>query len=192
MPADRGMAPVAAAIALDYASLPAAERSMEPRFPLTVVDTAYPDDTLAQLLAPYAMRGAVQHVGPNFEPHRLEPGWENGELSPETGSRHPVTSPLLERWNPAAAIFVAPDAQASQDIELFLERGVPFTSIAHTDPRTADEWHRWDAAQIMSGRPRRWAARDQQERPPVAEVEPYDYLMQRFIHRSQAGPPAVG
>lgn len=183
MPGDRGMSPIVAAIALDYASLPAAERWVEPSSPLTVVDTEWPDMTLAALLAPYVMRGAVRHVGPDDEPVRLESGWEERELEPSPQRRQPVAPGLIERWAPAGAVFVSPDEKAEREMTLLEERGIPAVAIAHADPESADRWrHRDSVRGMMSERRRRWLERDVGERPRRrADVEPYAYLAQRLI-----------
>ena len=61
MPADRGMSPLVASIALDYAALAATEAAEAPTAPLVVVDTGWRDSTLGALLAPLAALGALRH-----------------------------------------------------------------------------------------------------------------------------------
>jgi hypothetical protein len=191
MPADRATAPVLAAIALDYAELPATERMAAPTAPLMVVDTGGYDDTLDALLEPYAVRGAVLRYGADGELLQRRRR-ERRELDPSAGLRHPVTDQLIERWPLAGAVYVSPDAPADDEIGRLESRGVRVAVLAVADPIERERhWRRDVAGEMMRDRRRRWLPREHAEagRRPVPPAEPYAYVAQRLIAGWTDGNP---
>lgn len=183
MPSDRGMAPVLAALALDYAAVAATERAEPVAHPLVVADSAGSDPTLAALLAPYAARGAVLHVGRDGEAVRLEQVWDRTKLDPEHPPRHPVTPELLRRWESRMAIFVTPGDEAHRDLLLLREHGVQAVSLAHADPAHVHAWDLHDVALAFREEGAdRWTTRERSAREDRAEtVPPYAFLAQRLV-----------
>jgi hypothetical protein len=195
MPADRAIAPVVASIALDYAELPATERTVAPTTPLAVIDTGGYDDTLDALLQPYAARGAVTRYDADGEPMATRPR-EPRELDPSAGHRHPVTDALIERWQLAGAVYVSPDDAAADEIGRLEARGIEVAVLALDDPLESERHgHRDAVRRMMQDRRRRWLPREHAEagRRPMPPAEPYAYVAQRLIARWTGGhaPPAL-
>lgn len=183
MPSDRGMSPIVAALALDYAAAPATERSSEPLHPLVVVDSESSDATLAALLAPYAAHGAVAHVGPEGEPVRLEQAWDEVRLDSSPSRRQPVTEQLVERWQPAGAVFVSPHEEAEKELELLQASGIQVAAMAHVDPEHAERWRSHDIMQaFVTEHPGRWADREQAAPGGRRDaLEPWAFLAQLLV-----------
>lgn len=184
MPGDRGMSPIVASVALDYAALAATERDKQPPAALVVASTLWPELTLAALLEPYVLRGAVLHVGPDGDP--VEPADDRTyerEIDTSYEHRQPVVPWLIEQWRPAGAVFVAPEADAQHDMELLRDSSIAFAVLAHADAERAKQWREHDAARLMMAeRPARWANRDDVKRGPQSEdVVPYAYIAQRLV-----------
>ena len=191
MPADRATAPVLAAIALDYAELPATERTAAPTAPLVVVDTGGYDDTLDALLEPYAARGAVLRFGAHGEPLERRRR-ERADLDPSAGHRHPVTDELIERWAFAGAVYVSPDDAADDEIRRLDAHGIDVAVLAVADPVERERHRQRDAAgEMLRGRRRRWLPREHADagRRPILPAEPYAYVAQRLIAGWTGGDP---
>ena len=181
MPSDRGMSPIVAGIALDYARAQVTEtrRAAEP--PLVVVDTQWEDLVLATHLAPYAQRGAVVHLGPNNEPVTPDGAWTEPELDLSRASRQLVSEGLLEFWKLAGAVFIGAGDEAEDEMRLLERRGHDVATIAASDdPRRPDE--RDAVRRIMGDRPRRWADRDDRPGRP-ADIEPWAFVAQQLMSR---------
>jgi hypothetical protein len=184
MPGDRGMSPLVAATALDYAPQRATERTTAAHVPLVVVDTQESDRTLADLLAPYVMRGAVLHVGPNGEPPSLD-GWNERESDRSRRPRQPVTPRMLDAWPPDGAVFVAPELHAETEAQLLADRGIPLAAIAHADGRHARHWESRDPlVGIVNERRSVRTERDASSgtQPEADEAQPFAFAAQLLVH----------
>jgi hypothetical protein len=138
---DTDVAPVLAAVALDYSPVHAMESAHRPPSPLTVIESDGRDETLRALLAPYVHRQVLQYLDAEGEGLELD---GEPQRTAELGEyrRHPLRSWILERFAPRGAIFIAPHGQAEEEIEMLAAKGVDVAVLADTAPYVGDA-ERW-------------------------------------------------
>lgn len=182
MMGDADVAPVVAAVALDYATAPSAERSARPVTPLVVVESGGEDPSLRALMWPYVLHDAVEYVDANREPVAAEQRFP--ETSLRQARRHPLPPWVVERFEPRGAVFIGADAQASAEIEGLQSRGVRVAVLTATvlDDGRAETWADLDPArEFARGRSDRWSERDERPRNGSGEVVPFPFVMQRLV-----------
>jgi hypothetical protein len=184
---DADVTPVIAAVALDYAPQPLAERREHPRSPLAVVESGGFDPTLRALMNPYIHHDAVLYLDADREPVERDRRWLGGELHEHR--RHPLTRWVIERFDPRGAIVVSPDREALGEIEMLREFDVPVAVLASTvaDQQLAEQFRELDPTERLIGDVRydRWSERAPELRERPHEMVPYAFVVQRLIHEWQ-------
>ena len=207
VPADPDVAPLLAAIALDFTASPTAEGDRRPRRPLTVVETGGPDPFIRSRLAPYAARGAVRYVLPLDDEVIIA---DDRHLPRGLRRRHAVTPELLAEHRLVGAIFISPHRDADVEMRLLQEHGVEVAVLMDTidredlaqsrrgperpDAESPDSlWEQWslrdptlDILGDVGGD--RWTEHEGQRRDRRSAVTPYAYIVQALI-ASWTHPP---
>lgn len=182
MMGDPDVAPIVAAVALDYAAAPSAERSARPVTPLVVVESDGDDPSLRALMGPYVLRDAVEYVGSDGE--LVAPEGRLSETNLRQARRHPLSPWVIERFELRGAVFIGADAEASGDIEELRSRGVRVAVLTATvlDGDRAEAWADLDPARdFVEARLDRWSERDDRPRGSSEDVVPYPFVMQRLV-----------
>jgi hypothetical protein len=199
---DSYVAPVLAAVALDYTPAHAIELVERPPALLTVIESGGHDMTLRALLAPYVHRQAARYVDVEGRALELDAELVTAELGGYR--RHPLRPWIIDRFRPRGAIFVSPHAEAEQEIEMLAAQGVGLAVLTDTVPY-AEDAERWswadptrevigdiplDRWKEEGGEPRRDTEPPErrpddldQSRPPAGVATPYAFVLQRLIAR---------
>jgi hypothetical protein len=187
VPADPDTAPVVAAVALDYATPPAAERGEPAPSPLSLMETERPEPELRAMMTPYIALGGVRYLDPDGEVVAPDPVWATRRLESLEHVRHAVTDGLVEAMRPRVAVFVSATASAERDMSVLDAHGVPIAVLSSTvdDPVLAERWSSSDPTEYLlrEGRRGRWTERAAGEDPFGAAPSrlPYGYIVQRLI-----------
>jgi hypothetical protein len=183
MTGDSDVVPVIAAVALDYAPLPSAERTQRPASLLTVVESGGLDPTLRALLTPYVQHDAAQCVDTEGQVVDLDRRWLDADLLEHR--RHPLRPWIADRYHLRGAIFVSPHEEAEHDIQMLESQGIPVAVLVATapEPDEAERWARMDPTSQMIGDVAydRWSERTDQPRERPSETIPYAFVLQRLI-----------
>jgi hypothetical protein len=182
--ADPNVVPLIAAVALDYAPAPSAERMEAPRTPLTVLETAWHDDTLRTLLAPYAAHDAVTYLGPDGERVEFGRDWASRSIGTQ-GARQPLLLRGVRAQRTRGAIFVSAPAEAEREIDAFEKSGIPVAVLLSTvaDRDLAGRWRHLDPTERLVGdlRRDRWSERADEPRGRSPDVMPFAFTLQRIV-----------
>lgn len=193
VPADPDTAAVIAAVALDYAPLPTAERHEAPAAPLTLMETQRVEPHLRAMMTPYVALGAVHYVDPDGRSMPGEREWASYDLRELESVRHPVTSNMLRHFKLRGAIFISPTHAAEPEMAMLAEQQVPVAVLSATvdDPQLAETWSPRDPTRdlVRPERRHRWAEREEwhereeprERRRPLGDRVPYAFVAQRLI-----------
>lgn len=149
-------------------------------------------------LEPYVAADAASYVDQRIErelplgrewidgwPHEPleEPSRERERPAGGEGIRHPLTSWMIERYQPAGAIFVDPGAEAERDLALFEQHAVPVAVVRPAPTGRGDRWAPLDPTARLLGDAwrERWEdeARDPERRR--REPTPFAFTLQRQL-----------